>query len=66
VTCQGAALAEVEQTITAGSSSLSYDSLTDQYTYVRKTDKAWAGTCRQFVLKLSDGTSKTALFAFTK
>jgi HYR domain len=29
-----------------------------------KTDKKWAGSCRQFMLKLSDGTVKRANFEF--
>jgi predicted extracellular nuclease len=56
----------VEQTVTAGNSSLSYDPTTDTYTYVWKTDKAWANTCRQLVVKLNDGTSHRANFTFTK
>jgi hypothetical protein len=52
----------IEETVTAGGSSLSYDSASDQYTYVWKTDKAWAGTCRQLVLKLDDGSSHRANF----
>jgi hypothetical protein len=56
----------IEQTVTAGNSSLSYDSSTNTYTYVWKTDKAWAGTCRVFVLGLNDGTDHSASFKFTK
>ena len=52
----------IEQTVTAGGSSLQYNALTDVYTYVWKTDKAWAGTCRQLVLGLADGTFKLANF----
>ncbi len=54
----------IEQTVTAGSSSLSYDSITNQYTYVWKTDKAWTNTCRQLVVKLNDGTYHRANFKF--
>lgn len=55
----------VEQTVTAGASSLSYDAGTDQYNYVWKTDKSWAvGSCRQLVLKLVDGTTHHANFKF--
>nr|MDP9326785.1 PxKF domain-containing protein [Actinomycetota bacterium] len=61
----------IESTVTAGSSSLSYDATTDQYTYVWKTDKNWAtdttqGPCRQLVVKLADGQSYFAVFKFTR
>ncbi len=54
----------IEVTVTAGGSSLSYDPTTDTYTYVWKTDKGWAGTCRQLVVKLVDGTYHYANFKF--
>jgi hypothetical protein len=56
----------IESTVTAGGSSLTYDALTDTYTYVWKTEKAWANTCRQFILGLSDGSSHRAVFQFKK
>jgi uncharacterized delta-60 repeat protein len=52
----------IEETASAGASGLSYDSTTDRYTYVWKTLKGWAGTCRQFVVKLTDGTFHRANF----
>ena len=45
-------------------SSLHYDATTDQYIYVWKTDKTWAGTCRRFILTLTDGTVHEAYFQF--
>jgi hypothetical protein len=56
----------IEQTVTAGGSSLNYDVAAGQYIYVWKTEKAWAGTCRQLVIKLNDGTYHRANFNFTK
>ena len=56
----------IEETVTAGASSLRYDASADQYTYVWKTDKAWGGTCRALKVKLIDGTSHLANFKFTK
>ena len=56
----------IEETVTAGGSSLSYDPTTDQYTYVWKTNKAWANSCRQFVVQLNDGTFHRANFKFTR
>ena len=66
-TCNSSAPTDaIEQTVTAGGSSLSYDPVTDQYTYVWKTDKTWAGTCRVLVVKLKDNTTHTANFQFTR
>lgn len=54
----------VEETVTVGSSGLTYDASTGRYNYVWKTDKAWSGTCRQLVVKLKDGASHQANFQF--
>ena len=54
------------ETVTSGSSGLTYDSTSDQYTYVWKTQKAWAGTCGQLQVKLTDNTTHTANFSFKK
>jgi hypothetical protein len=60
----GAPISVIEQTVTAGNSSLQYDPATGQYTYVWKTDKVWGGTCRTLTLQLTDGTTHTAGFTF--
>jgi hypothetical protein len=63
--CDGSALQDpVEETMTAGSSSLSYDASSRVYTYVWKTNKAWAGACWQLALRLIDGTDHSATFTF--
>ena len=36
------------------------------YTYVWKTDKAWANQCRTFEITFDDGAYRQALFNFTK
>jgi dipeptidyl aminopeptidase/acylaminoacyl peptidase len=56
----------IEATATAGNSGLTYDATTDQYTYVWKTDRAWAGQCRQLTVTLTDGSSYMARFKFTE
>ena len=56
----------VEGTTTAGSSSLSYDPITGQYTYIWKTDRAWAVTCRQLYMRFVDGQTYTLLFNFIR
>jgi uncharacterized protein len=47
-----------------GRSGLSYDFTSDMYTFAWKTDRAWAGTCRQLSLRLVDGTTAHADFSF--
>jgi hypothetical protein len=59
-----AAVDDVEQTVSVGNSSLSYDATSGQYSYTWKTDKAWANTCRQLIVKLADGTNHLANFKF--
>lgn len=54
----------VEETLTAGNSSLAYNSATDTYTYVWKTEKGWTGKCGQLQVKFNDGTTQTANFRF--
>ena len=49
-----------------GSSGLSYQAKKNQYSYTWQTDKTWAGTCRQFILTLNDGTQRVAYFQFSK
>jgi hypothetical protein len=60
----GAPTDDVEQTVSAGASSLQYDAATGQYSYTWKTEKSWAGTCRQLIVRLIDGTEHTAGFTF--
>ena len=65
VTCNSSDPAsDLTETVTAGGSSLSYDPTTDQYIYVWKTDQSWAGTCRQLVVALNDGSIHRANFRF--
>jgi len=56
----------IEETVTAGQSSLNYDPLSDQYNYVWKTDKGWANSCRTLNVKTADGQDHIAYFRFTK
>ena len=50
--------------VTAAGSSLAYDAMSDQYIYVWKTETAWAGSCRQLIVRLADGTDHRANFTF--
>jgi hypothetical protein len=48
----------------AGASGLEYDPSTGLYSYVWKTDRAFAGTCRLLTLRLMDGTTQSLVFSF--
>ena len=52
-----------EETVTAGSSGLSFDPATGHYVYVWKTDRSWRG-CRQLTVRLNDGMEYRASFQF--
>jgi hypothetical protein len=44
--------------------SLSYSAKPDRYTFFWQSEKSWAGSCREFLLMLRDGTTHTALVSF--
>ena len=63
--CGGSAGGEVDPVVGAGGSGLTYDPATGLYTYVWKTSKAWAGSCRRLELRFFDGgTEAHAAFDF--
>jgi hypothetical protein len=67
IACEGGTPQDdIEETVTAGSSSLKYDAASNQYIYVWKTDKSWGGTCRQLIVRLIDGSEHKANFTFTR
>jgi hypothetical protein len=43
-----------------------YERELDRYTMVWMTDRDWVGTCREFVLRLDDGSVHTARFQFVR
>lgn len=53
----------IDQTVTAGSSSLSYDAGSGTYSYIWKTDPTWTG-CRVLTLAFGDGSRQSAMFQF--
>lgn len=65
ITCDSSTLLDdIEETVSAGESTLSYNPETDQYSYIWKTNETWSNTCRQLIVKLSDGTYHRANFKF--
>ena len=66
-TCDsGAPVDAIETVVAANQSSLSYIASSNQYQFVWKTDKSWAGTCRTLSLHFADGSTHTAVFSFKK
>ena len=65
IPCDSTRLVDGTETVNSpGRSSLLYDASADEYTFVWKTERAWAMTCRQLVVKLNDGTLHRANFRF--
>ena len=62
----GTAENEIAPTDAAGQSGLSYSAASDTYTYVWKTEKAWANTCREVVVKFMDASVFTATLQFRR
>jgi hypothetical protein len=56
----------IEEYSTGTVSGLKYDATADQYIYNWKTTSSWAGSCRQLIVRLADGTYHRADFKFTK
>jgi probable HAF family extracellular repeat protein len=54
----------IEETV-SGKHGLSYNVSTDRYEYEWATSSTWSG-CRQFVMKLKDGSVQRANFSFSK
>jgi hypothetical protein len=54
----------VEETVSISNSGLKYDASTGQYIYSWKTDKGWASTCRQLVIKPKDESEHPINFKF--
>jgi len=44
--------------------SLAYSAGPDRYTFMWTTDRAWAGSCKEFLLTLRDGTTHAAYASF--
>ena len=49
-----------------GNSGLKYDRGSGTYQLNWKTDKAWSNSCRQFVVRFTDGQTQVAYFSFKK
>jgi hypothetical protein len=48
----------------AADGTLLYNASTDRYTFMAATAKSWAGTCRDLIVTLRDGTAHRARFTF--
>ncbi|MEZ4632627.1 MAG: PxKF domain-containing protein [Deinococcales bacterium] len=62
VTCTGDALGSEQ--LASSQQGLKYDPFDGQYSFLWQTDKAWKGTCREFILAFDDGSYQQARFSF--
>jgi hypothetical protein len=49
---------------TTADGTLSYNASADRYTFLAATSRAWAGSCRDLIVTLRDGTTHRARFTF--
>jgi hypothetical protein len=61
----GMSVDALEETATSRS-GLGFDPASGVYTYVWKTPSTFSGTCQRLTVTLTDGTSHSALFSFTR
>lgn len=64
VTCGEDAVTDGVETESRKARDLKYHARSDTYSYVWKTEKSWAGTCRQLIIQFSDGSRVRADFKF--
>ena len=57
---------QIETIAAAKAGGLTYDAVSETYTYIWATEKDWSGTCRTLRMTLSDGETYEAEFRFTK
>ena len=55
--CSSSTSADAIEEYTNATSGLKYDPVANQYVYNWKSKSDWAGSCRQLVVKLADGTT---------
>ena len=66
IDCDTTAILGAGEPAIATGSSLSYKAANDRYQYHWRTDPSWSGTCRQVVMRLTDGSEHSANFRFKK
>lgn len=64
VACGNGPFTPIGELAQTGGGTLSYNSQTQRYEYVLKTEAAWKGSCRKVTMKFTDGSSIDAFFRF--
>jgi hypothetical protein len=64
IDCDSGAVFEGNESHYASGAGLSYNAHSESYIYSWRTNDSWAGTCRQLVVKLVDGTEHLVNFRF--
>jgi hypothetical protein len=65
IPCNSSAPVDAIEETVSGKQGLSNNARTDRYEYEWATSSTWRG-CRQFVMKLKDGSLQRANFSFSK
>jgi len=52
----------IEETARTDAVPLTYTAGTGRYQYTWRTERSWAGTCRELIVRFRDGSEQRALF----
>ena len=64
--CRPGGTNTVKESLPKTAPTLTYDATSGRYTYALATEKSWAGTCRDLLLRLVDGTERAYALKFSK
>ena len=61
-----ASVHQVNEAVNAKSSGLTFNPLSQRYTYVWKTERSWVGGCTELVMRFDDGQERVARFQLVR
>jgi hypothetical protein len=57
---------EVNEAVNGKSSGLTFDPVSQRYTYVWRTERSWVGACSELVFRFDDGQERVVRFQLVR